>query len=493
MLLDGSIAQLLAGKVVLRGQTLTIPKDISSAQPIVVGGQSITAQPGDSKKPDSNDHEGGHGGGGGGPFAMLGKIVGAAGSAAKSIGNLATDAVGFAAGAAGTGSAAADALAGSLSTAVNGAGGVVSSLNGIQKAFPLDSLTKAGMNTFLGAQNLGRNSVDWMRSTGKLLESFDTLKPEVQQQVRDSIRDYSKPDGPLQQAAAAMKSLADFPWEAEAPTTKLPSPTATPQPTKSAQVTKATSAQSSRVTTSTSAKTTSTTISSSSTAPSPTAQVLPYYIATKWDTPVEVFNQFIKDLDGGAGKAQIGEDGIMHQIYETNLTSSQADGLEAKYPFILIAYADVCYPKDLDSSEEEFHAIPKSSIESPTAIKSTEYLLQNLKNDTVTPYSHSLSSRGLLPGDRDAPYWKKMISSPFQDPLLRDPSQDPPYVTDDSEGKGTTIYVLDDGFDINRPVSFTQNLTWIYLSYEIRTSICMHSMHLQVLHRSAHDNVVVFS
>jgi subtilisin family serine protease len=292
-----------------------------------------------------------------------------------------------------------------------------------------------------------------MRSTAKLLESFDTLKPEVQQQVRDSMREYAKPDGPLQQAAAAMKGVSDFPWEVEAPTTKLPNPTATPQPTKSAQATKAISAQSSRVITSTSAKTISATTSSSSTAPSPTAQVLPYYIATKWDTPVELFENFVKELDDGIGKAELLD---YRQTYETNLTSARADEIKAKYPFLLIVYADVVNPKDLESDAEEFHAIHRARGQqlASTALETDRKLIEN----PTFPLADSILPRAPITGGENAPYWKKMISSPFRQPPLRPTAEDPPYAADDSGGRGTTIYVLDDGFDINSPVSFGKSL-----------------------------------
>jgi hypothetical protein len=440
MLLDGSLAQLLASQVVVHGQALEIPVDIFHAQPIVAGGLSITAQPGEAKKPDSDGHDGG-----GGPFAFLGKIVGAAESAAKTIGNIATDAAGFAAGTSGT---SATALAGTFSTALKDTTGVVSSLNGIQMAFPSDSLTRTGMSTFLNAQNLGRSSVDWMRSTAGLLATFDTLKPDVQQRVRDNIREFTKPSGALLNAGAAMKNVAEFPWETQAPKTKLPSPTATPQSTGNTQTTKATSVQSSD------AITTSASSSSSSATPSPTAQVLPYYIASKWGTSSDTFKRFTMELDGGVGKIGPDRDDLDYQTYDTNLNSTQAEGLLVKYPFLIHAYANIFRPGDLERAkqEEEFHAIPKTYMQDYTASE-TKGLPQDLEHDTWAAEPHSISPRALLPGDNNAPYWKKMISSPFQDPLLRGPSQDPAYVADDSGGRGTTVYVLDDGFDGTSPVS----------------------------------------
>lgn len=40
------MAQLSAGKVVMRGQTLNIPNGLSAEQSVSAGGQTITAKPG---------------------------------------------------------------------------------------------------------------------------------------------------------------------------------------------------------------------------------------------------------------------------------------------------------------------------------------------------------------------------------------------------------------------------------------------------------------
>lgn len=60
------------------------------------------------------------------------------------------------------------------------------------------------MNTFSTAQNLGRDATGWMQSVGKVLEGFDQLPSDVQKTVLDNVRDYTKPYGPLEQAAKAM-------------------------------------------------------------------------------------------------------------------------------------------------------------------------------------------------------------------------------------------------------------------------------------------------
>ncbi|KAH7411597.1 peptidase S8/S53 domain-containing protein [Phaeosphaeria sp. MPI-PUGE-AT-0046c] len=442
LLLDGSIAQLFAGKIVLRGQTLEVPSNIPSSQPIAVGGQTVTVHPGESKEPKKGDD--GDNSSGGGLFAAVGGLIGAAGSASKSVGNAAVGAVNFASG--GTGAAAGQ-LAGAFAGAASGLSGVVSSLNGIQKAFPLGELSQAGMTSFIGAANLGRSSIDTMRSMGKLLGKFDSLKPDVQQKVRDSLGKFSKPDGDMLKAIEALKAFEKFRWEAEVPKTELPSPTAPPDQTKSAENTKTTSMQSSRVIASTSAMSSSTSAASSSATPTSTARPLTYYIATKWGNPVETFKKFIQELDGGAGNADVQEH---RQTYKTSLNASHALDLQAKYPFLLYVYTDEGYVGDLDSNNnnEFFHAIPKQN-RGEASMSHTNVL--HAKRKAPLSVSSRLLPRNLLPEDQGAPYWKKMVSSPFRQSPLQPVSMDPPYLADDSGGKDTTIYIIDTGFDVSQP------------------------------------------
>jgi len=450
MLTDGSIAQLLAGKVTLRGQTLNVPSDLSTAVPITEGGQFITALPGSSKQPDKDNDDAG--GGGGGPFAFLAGIAGIAGGAAKMVGGAATSAASFASGVAGVGGVAAGSLAGPFSGAVSGANNVVSKLNGIQQSFPTGQLSKAGMDTFSNAQNLGRDSMAWMQSVGNVLQDFDELSPGQQQKVRENIRDYTKSNGPLAQAAKALEAVSDFPWDEELPKTSLPSPTRKPEATQSAQVTRTALTQTPEAITSKvsrTATTTKTTSSSSSTSPSATGQTLPYYFASRWGTPAEKFKSFIQELDGGIGELEITK---YDQAYRTNLTSANADDIQAKYPFLLLASEDTSDPDDIDFEREQYHAIPRSRT-SPDSSHGPHAISESPAAEEKASMGFPLKPRGFLPEERDAPYWKKMISSPFQDPLQRNPSQDPPYVRDESQGRGTTIYILDDGFDLNSAVS----------------------------------------
>ncbi|EAT86668.2 hypothetical protein SNOG_05604 [Parastagonospora nodorum SN15] len=310
MLQDGSLAQLLATQVVMRGQTLPIPSDLS--KPITVGGQTIQAQPGQSTTPDTSSPDGSDNGGGG-LFGFLGKVGGAAGSVAKDIGNAASGAASFASGAAGGAEVAAASLSGTFSGAANSANGVVSSLNGIQQSFPADGLSKSGMEVFNKAQNAGRSSANWMQSLGTMLQGFDSLKPEVQQKVRSNMADYSKPGGQLAQAASALKALEDFPWEQEAPRTEapktdLPSATATPKASES-------------------------------------ARPLEYSIITKVGTPKDVFERFVHELDNGVGHSIYTP---YSQIYKTLLNQTEAEDLKAKYDFLVVVYNDASVTDQAD-------------------------------------------------------------------------------------------------------------------------------------------------
>jgi hypothetical protein len=111
---------------------------------------------------------------------------------------------------------------------------------------------------------------------------------------------------------------------------------------------------------STSIKASSTSASSSSATPTPTQRPLVYNIATNWGTSVDVFNRFVQELDGGKGKVEIIEN---RQYYKTTLNATQADGLRARYPFLVMVYTDLYdyKPEDFEGDDlESFHAIPKT-------------------------------------------------------------------------------------------------------------------------------------
>jgi len=229
----------------------------------------------------------------------------------------------------------------------------------------------------------------------------------VQQKVRTEIQQCARSNGPLRPVVKAMNALSQYPWKAEAPTSR---PTQKPQ--------------------------------RRGTTPTPEDEPQPWIFAAKWKTPIEKFKTFVQELDEGAGSLEIDD---ISQVYRTSLTSAQAEGLQDKYPFLELAYANVVSPDDPELENEEFHAVPRAPIKTGARSESTSHL-QDLQNNTEA--YQPIAARKLLPADKDAPYWKKMIGSPFQPVFQSEPKDDPPYMHDDSEGKGTTIYVLDDGFDL---------------------------------------------
>jgi hypothetical protein len=273
LLLDGTFAKLFSDKVVVRGQTLAIPAGLSAAQDFTSGGQTIRAQPGKSKQPEggSDGSSGGIGGGKGALGGFLKKLTGAAGKAAGTLAGAGKGAVDFAAGARG---AAAGTLAGTFSAAVGDVGAVVSTLNGIQKAFPTDQLTKAGMGAAMGALNLGRESSNWLTSMQNMVKGFDSLTPEVQQQARENMKQYAGPGGPLQKASEAMKAFEDYPWEEEVPTTSSTVGSETTS-TSTALPTTDTNA------TTTQSATTSTSTTASSTSSAPPEETTMYFFQTQ--------------------------------------------------------------------------------------------------------------------------------------------------------------------------------------------------------------------
>jgi hypothetical protein len=300
--------------------------------------------------------------------------------------------------------------------------------------------------------------MDWMKSMGSMLDGFDGLKPDVQQKVRDNIREFSKPGGQLEKAMGAMEAFEDFPWEEEAPKTDAPSPTASPKETKSAQATKtqdtrsaqatqSASAQSSKGVTSTSTKASSTSASSSSSSPAPTEKALNYTIITQYDTPLDSFEKLVQELDGGAGKKDVRPH---RQFYETNMTASQAVQIKAKYAFLESVYTIPEGYYDSGSDDKElFRAV--SRIRDTWNLPGDEIHTLRPERKQSEYTSYDIIRRAPISGGQNAPYWKKMISSPFRNPP-QPPSQDPPYAADDSGGLGTTIYILDDGFDLSSPV-----------------------------------------
>jgi hypothetical protein len=464
MLHDGSIAQLLANKIIIGGQTVTVPSDLTSETAL---SDDITAKPGEATEPEEGDDDDDNGGGGGGGlFGALGGIAkgatSAIGGAIDGVGSVTTGALGFAGGTVG----AAAGLSEPLSGAAGNMGKFVSSLNGIQKSFPGSELTKGALDTFTGAQSLARQSLNWMKSTANLAQDFPNLPADVQSKLKSTAADFTKDDGPLAQCKAAMEAFRDFHWEeAEVPsqtvdpdTTEKATNTASLQSTQGTSTAQTTSMKSSTAISSTamsasSTVTSSQTSSSSSETPTPTPDATKRYgIISEYGTSWDTFNQFITELDGGNGYlAKL--DSTRQQIYIAKLNASQVSEIKERYDFIgsVLPYE---FDETIDHSIDEFRAIGQSrslhtDLGKPPAPKS----FMGWSAASLDPVPH-LIPRALLPSNPDAPWWKKMLSAPPRDIDVADsgPQFDPPYLADASLGKGVTIYVLDDGFDTDNVV-----------------------------------------
>ena len=466
MLHDGSIAQLLANKIIIGGQTVTVPSDLTSETAL---SDDITAKPGEATEPEEGDDDDDNGGGGGGGlFGALGGIAkgatSAIGGAIDGVGSVTTGALGFAGGTVG----AAAGLSEPLSGAAGNMGKFVSSLNGIQKSFPGSELTKGALDTFTGAQSLARQSLNWMKSTANLAQDFPNLPADVQSKLKSTAADFTKDDGPLAQCKAAMEAFRDFPWEeAEVPsqtvdpdTTEKATNTASLQSTQGTSTAQTTSMKSSTAISSTAMSASSTvtpsqTSSSSSETPTPTPDATKRYgIISEYGTSWDTFKQFITELDGGNGYlAKFDSEAARQQIYIAKLNASQVSEIKERYDFIgsVLPYE---FDETIDHSIDEFRAIGQSrslhtDLGKPPAPKS----FMGWSAASLDPIPH-LIPRALLPSNPDAPWWKKMLSAPPRDIDVADsgPQFDPPYLADASLGKGVTIYVLDDGFDTDNVV-----------------------------------------
>lgn len=480
---DGKLAELSSDKVKIGEESIPVSK-LSDNQGATIGGYSVKTKPGEAEQPSKeNEHHGGGGIGG-----LLGGLVGGAKKAVDGVKGASEVALsGATAGFAGV---AVGSIASKLTTAAQGVNTLVSGLNGIQKAMPADKLTQAGLGAAMDAQNLGRQASNWLSSTGNLVKDFPTLPKKVQDQVVDDIKKFAGEGGQLDKTQSALEAFRDFPWESELPQSQIPSATrnpsasATNRPSGTSMSTNTASRQSSddqtttqssvestqsssaattttaRNTTSlehtktssiSSASNTTSTSSTSSAEPSPTDAVQ-YFIRTKEGTSIETFKKFIEELDNSAGKAYTYDPKIIpYQSYMTRLTPAQGSDLVSKHSFILIASPWVFQLSDLESSEkEDYRAYPRQRSDEAYDVRDHVFDEKLSKELDILPESRK-EVRAFLPPDPNAPYWKKMISAPPRDDFQ---ASDPPYKADDIGGKGTTVYIIDDGFDVGQSVGF---------------------------------------
>lgn len=204
----------------------------------------------------------------------------------------------------------------------------------------------------------------------------------------------------------------------------------------------------------------SSTLSSSSATPSPTAgPVQEYGIVSKPGTPLNSFKDFVHKLDGGKGSLHNLE-ALGQQIYLANINATQASNVSA-HDFIQYTQLNTGYVDHSETSPDEFRAtIP---LQPGDTAHREFHRLPEVGNYFKKITSSFRYPRALLPPQSDAPWWKKTLSA-----LPRavtgpntGPRNDPDYVTDDSGGKDSTIYILDDGFDLG--ITVRHSLERVYL------------------------------
>lgn len=249
---------------------------------------------------------------------------------------------------------------------------------------------------------------DILSSMQKLLKGLPTLRDAATQNVKKYWLRYVATGGGLLALDQSIQKLKDYSWDDALVATKTATST-------TASETKTTSG-------------TSTTSTESPTASS-------YFITTKRGTSLTKFKAFVHGLDGGAG-TQIAYSEVDHQGYVTDLTVAQLATVKA-LPFIRTVSYNI--PVTELEDDEDFRAVPNRAF-------SPEF--DEIHDVTNHKSSKLLSQRAIAQSPRsNSGSHLKMISSD----KTGKPTED--YLFDDTLGKGTTIYVIDTGYDLSKPVS----------------------------------------
>lgn len=157
-----------------------------------------------------------------------------------------------------------------------------------------------------------------------------------------------------------------------------------------------------------------------------------YLISTKNHTSLEVFRSWIQKLDGSSG-IQIVHEHIEHQSYVTELTPSEAE--EVKRTDFIRSVHEQGEPITVRSHR----AAPSSGLNdtelAPHAYSSRKSGLEERK----------VVDHGTLTNQKKWLSWNQEGRPPI----------DAQYVTDDNEGEGVDIYLIDTGFNVHLEVSFS--------------------------------------
>ncbi len=191
------------------------------------------------------------------------------------------------------------------------------------------------------------------------------------------------------------------------------------------------------------------TSSSIKASPTTTSEETGYWVMiSKRGTSLETFKKFTSELDGSKGELDdLGY--LKSQIYVTKLSPIQAKDIQKKYDFI-----DYLAKNEFDTNRNYDNEFFRAHVRT----RDINFPNQELNGSAHTwdssftresPRDHILPRQ--LVEDSSAPAWKKMLSAPRRDITggNEDPTHDPIFSADNSGGRGTTIYILDDGFDLS--------------------------------------------
>ena len=177
-------------------------------------------------------------------------------------------------------------------------------------------------------------------------------------------------------------------------------------------------------------------------------------ISTNYGTPLEVFKSFVNKLDGGKGQIDHW-DNIQTQMYVARLNATQAAEILKENDFIEDVSPHDGGPGEDGEISEEYRAVGSMQPDHRFFLKPTDQVDLDRHPTTTLEIMDRLDLRALGSPVPGAPWWKKMLSAPPPRPngAFRTPFDYPEFLADDTGGIGTTIYVLDDGFDVDLPVS----------------------------------------
>ncbi|KAJ5211134.1 subtilisin-like protein [Penicillium cf. griseofulvum] len=404
---DGSLLTLSSGHVSINGDKVDLPDDLSRSPTLTADGQSFTVGEGF----DSGSGDGGSGGSGSGSGSSISSLIdtisgldNAESSISSGLDKITSGIKSWASGGA---ESEVTSLSGSIDSAVESLDQLLGPMRSISQSpsIELQELTTDGLRVVSRAYPELERGRDILSSMRKLLKGLPILRDAATQNVKKYWLRYVATGGGLLALDQTIQKLKEYSWD-DALIVTTTSTTAGETKTPSGTSTASTA--------------------------SPTAS-FSYLITTKRGTSLTTFKTFVHGLDGGAGY-QMAYSEVDHQAYVTDLTATQVGTIKA-LPFIRTVSYNI--PVTELDDDEDFRAVPSRDF-----LPEVDQL-HNLTNHKSTKW---LSSRAIAQSPRDqSGSHLKLISSDN----MGKPTED--YLFDDTLGKGTTIYVIDTGFDTSKP------------------------------------------